>query len=96
MTMLEAEIGIIQMSLVFCTAMFFTSFYLSTKEVVWGILSFGAWFITSLMWTTITPIPGTYSVALFFQGIGFIFLLMVIIQLLRSIGKRNYEPSELD
>ena len=86
----------LELFIVFFTSIFFTLLYLGKRELVWGIITFGAWLTTSFMWTMINPMSTTYSIALFFQGIAFIFLLMVVIQLLGNLRSRGREESDLD
>lgn len=82
--------------LVFFSAIFFTLIYLGKREPLWGVITYGCWQVTAFMWINIVPIESTYSVALFFQGIAIMFLLMTVLQWLNAFKNRNLEPSELD
>lgn len=75
----------LELFIVFYTTVFFTLIYVIWKELLFGIISFGGWLAMGMMWFFINPMDTGYTIALFFHGIGILFLLTVIVQYLRKL-----------
>lgn len=90
--MIELEILV-----VFNAAIIFTVIYVLSQDLVFGIITWGCWFALGMMWMFISPMSTGYTISFLFQGIGFTFLLSVIVQLLRRFDFwKQPEQSDLD
>lgn len=82
--MIELEIA-----LVFYTSLFFTLLYVWKEHPLFGVLTFGSWFSLGMMWLVIVPMETAYGFAFFFQGVGVLFLVVVIYQYLSHADVRE-------
>jgi len=76
----------LEVALVFYAALFFTLLYVWKEHPLFGVLTFGCWFSLGLMWLVIVPMETAYAFAFLFQGIGVLFLIIVIIQYLQHLN----------
>lgn len=94
----------LEAQIVFWTSCFFTVIYILKQHYAWGILSFTCWFTLGWLWLILVAEPmqgsaniyATYAVALLFHAIGFLFLLLSLAQIFRSLNPAKYEESDLD
>jgi len=89
----------LEVTLVFLTTIFFTLIWIMRNfKIFWGILSSASWMTVGMMWLVITPMESHYSIALFFWIVGFLFLVIVIVQYINRLKvKRGYrEPDGED
>jgi len=87
----------IEVALTFYTTIFFTALYVIKKTLLFGVLTFATWWILGLVWLLINSTQTSlYSIGIFFNVVGWIFFLVVMVQIIQSIRMRNYEESELD
>lgn len=91
----------LEMFLVFYTALFFSAIYVLTSlfdnpGLLWGVLSWAAWFALGLMWLFISPMSTAYTIGLLFQAIGFMFLLSVVVGYYKQLQVEKWGESELD
>jgi hypothetical protein len=84
----------LEIPLVFYTALFFTLLYIWKQEPLFGVLTFGGWFSLGMMWLLIKPMETAYAFAFFFQGVGVLFLVAVIVQYISHTDMREGRSEE--
>lgn len=98
----------VEISVMLVVSIFFTLLYAlperRSKISIAGIIAFVSWWIVGFLWLFLAhePVPqgsglsyGTYSISLFFFGIGLILLIYQILDLL-NIGKHHKELGEVE
>lgn len=89
------EASVLEMIVVFCTAIFFTILYMGKEKILWGLFAFASWLTVAFLWLFINPVA--YTVAFLFLGIAIVILLTVILILFQQIQlRRKGEPEESD
>jgi len=98
----------VEVPIMVAVAMFFTVLYAVAPRVskisISGIIAFVSWWIVGFLWLFLVaePVPqgsgnvyATYSISLFFFGIGLLLLIIQLIDLL-NIGKHAKELGEVE